>query len=407
MCNQDADISSYRKISADYIYTISGPVIEYGMVTLDSYNTIVSISQREVGKKDDLEIYEGIIIPGFINAHCHLELSHLRDKTPRNVGGLIPFIEGISALRKAEKSEIINAIECEEQKIIEAGIVAVGDLSNTTYTFYQKSLGNIRYHTFIEILGGDSERAVELFDRGRSLYQIMPTANRGSKSIVPHAPYNTSPELLHLIKNFSMEFDCILSIHNQECKAEELFFKAKTGAFVDLYERINAKYDFFEANGENSLHYTLHNLLHNNQLLLVHNIFTSIEDIQYAVDYAEKVNGTIYWVMCPNSNLYIEGVLPDIPSFVTEGATIAIGTDSLASNFQLSVLEELKTINRYFPNIPIHSLLKWATLNGAKSLNYDSDLGSIEIGKRSGLNLLTGVDLANNSLQKAEVKKLT
>jgi cytosine/adenosine deaminase-related metal-dependent hydrolase len=139
----------------------------------------------------------------------------------------------------------------------------------------------------------------------------------------------------------------------------------------------------------------------------VHNTFTSPEDIRYAVDYAKRVKGIIFWVLCPNSNLNIEGVLPDIPSFIKEDAEIAIGTDSLASNYQLSVLEEIKTINRYFPNIPIQSLLKWATLNGAKSLNFDSDLGSIEIGKKCGLNLLIGADLQKNDLQEAKVIRLT
>ena len=404
---KETDAFSYRRISANYVCTISGPIITHGVITLDNSNTILDINQRDVDKSEDLEIYKGIIIPGFVNSHCHLELSHLRNKLRKKASGLIPFIEGISDIRKAKESDIVKAIEIEEQKIVDAGIVAVGDLSNTNFTFRQKCLENIRYHTFIEILGGNPDRALEFFNRGMSLYEEAPTTGHGSKSIVPHAPYNSSPELLRLIREFSKKSRNVLTIHNQECKAEELFFKNRTGAFVGLYKRIDAKYDFFETNGRNSLPYTLLNLLDNNQLLLVHNTFTSPEDIRYAVDYAKRVKGIIFWVLCPNSNLNIEGVLPDIPSFIKEDAEIAIGTDSLASNYQLSVLEEIKTINRYFPNIPIQSLLKWATLNGAKSLNFDSDLGSIEIGKKCGLNLLIGADLQKNDLQEAKVIRLT
>ncbi|MFC2138814.1 amidohydrolase family protein [Bacteroidota bacterium] len=129
-------------------------------------------------------------------------------------------------------------------------------------------------------------------------------------------------------------------------------------------------------------------------MLFIHNIFTSEEDMQYLNDYLEK----IYWVLCPNSNLYIENKLPRVDLIRRYSNNIAIGTDSLSSNHKLSVLEEIKTISKAFPSISLEELISWATINGAKALGIDDKYGSIEIGKNPGLNLIKSLDLSNLNL---------
>ena len=132
------------------------------------------------------------------------------------------------------------------------------------------------------------------------------------------------------------------------------------------------------------------------KLLLVHNTFTEDSDIQRAGNY----NGDVFWVFCPNANLYIENKLPDIPLFVKENQNIALGTDSLASNHQLSILEEMKTITKHFPEVSLSELIKWGTLNGAMALNMDNEIGSIEVGKKPGLNLISELNLPEKRLTK-------
>jgi len=96
--------------------------------------------------------------------------------------------------------------------------------------------------------------------------------------------------------------------------------------------------------------------------------------------------------LCPKANLYIEDRIPKINNFILGGQDIVIGTDSLASNDTLDILEELKVIHQEYPELDFNETIKWATLNGAKALNLDSELGSLEVGKRPGLLLLEGMD---------------
>jgi cytosine/adenosine deaminase-related metal-dependent hydrolase len=112
-------------------------------------------------------------------------------------------------------------------------------------------------------------------------------------------------------------------------------------------------------------------------------------------------------VLCPNANLYIENKLPDIELFAASGFSIALGTDSLASNTTLSILEEMKTIQLHFPKIRLNDLITWGTINGAKALGFNKLKGTIEIGKKPGLNLISGIDFREMKLTlQSEVKVL-
>ncbi|MBN2758462.1 MAG: amidohydrolase family protein, partial [Bacteroidales bacterium] len=130
--------------------------------------------------------------------------------------------------------------------------------------------------------------------------------------------------------------------------------------------------------------------------LLVHNTFSTENDIEKANAYFEN----LFFALCPNANLYIEDKLPDISMLCKEKQSLTIGTDSLASNHKLSVLDEMKTISQNFPEINFSEILKWATLNGAKALGFDNEIGSLEIGKSPGINLISNFDYKNLKLLK-------
>ncbi|MFN0214191.1 MAG: amidohydrolase family protein, partial [Saprospiraceae bacterium] len=121
--------------------------------------------------------------------------------------------------------------------------------------------------------------------------------------------------------------------------------------------------------------------------IFVHNTLTSKANIEAAHAWSPNV----FWATCPNANLYIENRLPDYKAFIQTNARVTIGTDSLTSNWQLSILEEMKTIARYQSYVPFDTLLRWATLNGAQALGFDDTLGSLEVGKTPGIVLIEGV----------------
>ena len=134
--------------------------------------------------------------------------------------------------------------------------------------------------------------------------------------------------------------------------------------------------------------------------LFVHNTLTTSEDIKAADAWSSNV----YWATCPNANLYIENRLPNYQAFLDTQARMTIGTDSLTSNWQLSIFEEMKTIARFKSYVSFQTLLKWATINGAAALGYEQTLGSLEIGKTPGLVLLEGVD--ENNWQSGVIKRV-
>ena len=390
-----------RKISADYIFTVSGESIKDGVVTIDENGKILTVDERQNHDISTLEIHTGVIVPGFVNTHCHLELSHMKGKVDTGTT-LIPFITGVVTKRAASMEEIHAAIAAAEQEMIDGGIVAVGDISNVTDTFPQKAKGNLRYYNFIEFFDFMQEHNTQSeFDKYKAVHDELELNNGNQKTCVPHAPYSVSPSLFEKINDANPNDGVTISIHNEETVPENDLFLTKTGGFIDFYAGFGISLDNFEATGQTSVHYALQHMNPNNKTLFVHNTLMNAEDIAATQAWSDKV----YWATCANANLYIENRLPNYQLFIDAGAKMTIGTDSLTSNWQLSIIEEMKTIARYQSYVPFETILKWATLNGAEALGFDADLGSIEVGKTPGLNLLNlGEDLKLNV--NTTVKKL-
>ena len=383
-----------RKIQADYIFPICSEPLKNAIIVVDEKGKILELASAQT--YSDTEKYEGIICPNFVNAHCHLELSYLKNVIPSGTG-LVNFIKPIIKIRNDfSAATMATAIAAAEKEMIQNGIAAVGDISNDTTSFAQKAQGNLRYHTFVELLEIKDNEAETAIKNGIDVLKQVPKAAKSTASLSPHAPYTVSGSLLQKISVFNKsKKNGIVTIHNQECAAENEFFQTGKGEFYDFYKNFGFDIEtYFRPTKTNSLDYTLKYLSKENKLLLVHNTFSTTKDIQLAHAHSENV----YWCFCPNANLYIENRLPDFDIFIKENAKITIGTDSLTSNWQLCILSELKTISKAAPHISLADLLRWATLNGAELLGFEEELGSFEVGKHAGINLIENIDLENLSL---------
>lgn len=344
----------------------------------------------------DIQQLEGILSPGFVNAHCHLELSHMKGMIPRHTG-LQEFVKQIVALRQVAPEAIQAAIVAAEAEMMANGIVAVGDISNTLDTLAQKAKHHLAYYSFVELYDLDPTRAHEKMMAGLAIQKAF-EENCVRASLVPHAPYSVTNHLWTLLSaHFGIH---TISVHNQETPDENAFFKTKTGSFLGMYERTKVNLDFFEATGLSSLQSVLPIFKKAHHGILVHNSFTSAEDIQAV--HAAMSNA--FWCLCPNANQYIEQTMPPIELLRSEKATIVIGTDSYASNWSLNILDELKTIQQHQPTIPLAEMLQWATINGARALQMDKHLGSFEHGKKPGVVLIENIE--DNNLSKAISRKL-
>ncbi len=372
-----------KKFSADIVFPVSAAPVREGVVITDDEGKIIQIDRRDQHDPVTVDIRRGAIVPGFVNTHCHLELSHMKGKADTGTG-LLPFLKTVVNFRDIPMEEILDAIERADREMYEAGIVAVGDISNKADTAAQKDRSKIRYYTFVEMFDFLQDSWTEKsFNDYRTVYEQQSTAHGNRKSVVPHAPYTVTEGLFRRIRELNAD-EATVSIHNQETPHEDAFFLNKTGDFLEFYETFGFPIEHFQPTGSTSIHYALAHLNPRNRNMFVHNTMTTPADIQAAQAWSDRV----YWATCANANLYIENRLPLYRHFIDNNARMTIGTDSLTSNWQLSVLEEMKTIARYQSYVPFETLLRWATLNGAEALGFEADLGSIEVGKRPGLNLL-------------------
>jgi aminodeoxyfutalosine deaminase len=372
-----------HKFSADLIFTNAHDApLENTVVITDDTGKILSLEAASEHDAASVQKTYGILTAGFVNAHCHLELSHMKGKVATGTT-LIPFITNVVTQRNASEAVIQDAIAYAEAEMLANGIVAVGDISNVTDTFAQKAKGNLRYYTFVEMFDFlQNQNADAAYAQYNAVFDALTLAANGSqKSRVPHAPYSVSENLFGLMNAANPQKGATVSIHNQETQAESDLFELGEGAFYDFYGKFHISLDAFVPSKKASMYYALDQMNPDNRTLLVHNTLTTVENIETAQAWSPNV----YWATCPNANLYIENRLPNYQRFLDTQARVCIGTDSLTSNWQLSILDEMKTISRFQSYVPLQTLLLWATLNGAKALGFDDTLGSLEVGKTPGI----------------------
>ncbi|PIE78924.1 MAG: amidohydrolase [Candidatus Delongbacteria bacterium] len=379
-----------RRLSADYIFINKYKFLPKGIINIDDAGVIHSIEDTagKLSETANLEYYNGILVPGFVNTHCHLELSYLKGVINKNKG-LHGFIKEIMIAKKTIPDNLHDLLERADAEMRAEGIVAVGDISNTDTTFNLKRQSSIYYHSFLELYNSGQKPVNEIITKGLKLKKSLGSL---SGNFVPHAPYSVAPKLFTAINKLnSTNPKSIISIHNQETEAENKLFKTQSGLLYDTFVKIGFDFSTFNFENKSSLRSVMKQLPKDKNILFIHNTFTQENDI----DFAENYSNSIYFTFCPASNLYIEGCLPDIPLFFDKNVKICIGTDSYASNTRLSILHELKIIHKNFPKIPLGELLEAASLNGAKALNINHIYGSIETGKNPGINLLTNIDYEN------------
>lgn len=370
---------AFRKLTAPRLFTGKRFLEGNTLVTTETGRVIDLVQTEEAG--EDIETFEGILCPGFVNAHCHTELSHMKGAIPRDTG-MVSFLMKVMFDRQAEENEKQAAIRQAINQMYAGGIVATADICNTSDTVAAKAATQqLYFHNFIEASGFVPSTAATRFDQAVTTREkFLHYFPASQSSITAHAPYSVSQKLLQLITD---QAPALLSIHNQESQAEEDFIRNKTGEMLRLYDAIGIDLRFFEPAGLGSLPYSLSLAPENTSLLLVHNCYTRLSDIEWLNQHG--FTGKVHFCICPNANLYIGNPLPSITILQESGYPICMGTDSLASNDQLSILAELQTLQLHFPFLETADLLKWATFNGAVALGLSGEFGSFLKGAKPGV----------------------
>lgn len=380
-----------KRFSAQFIITNSESKLKRGVITTDDDGTIISVDDTLIDLREEhsIEYHNGIIVPGFVNCHCHLELSHMKGSIKPG-GSLGGFLTQINNTRAAEFDTIISSAASADNYMYKEGVSLCGDICNTTNTFDIKKKSKVKYINLIEVFGINPDKAEERMDEGVKVSETAESMNL-PWSFVPHSTYSMSQTLFRLIRERSKS-NRVTSIHFMESAGEKNFLEKHSGELMETYRKSGFIPPRLEMVKDHS-DAILNEVTASGNLMLVHNTFADSSTIK-AVQKRDK----LYWCLCPNSNIYIENTFPPVDLLTREGCEIVIGTDSLASNTKLSILSELISLQKHFPSLSIEDLVRWATINGARALGEEEHFGKIEIGKKPGLLLLQNVDLINMKL---------
>ena len=377
-----------KRITASFVYAgdafepINDGFVEYD----DADGTILRTGKCEEGES----VTPGAIVPGFVNGHCHVELSHLHTKFVKGTG-MAGFIDQINALRDWAGRERKQELVKEWMDIMwKRGVSAMADISNDDSSFEIKASHPLYTRTFLEVFGSEPEMCDGVMKDVRELNKVADEAGIDAAP-TPHSCYTMSPQLLSASSAAGLAKGW-LSYHSQESREEEDLIRHGSG---EMYEnRKRSGMSTPPVTGGSSLEYFIDRLAesapapYDAHILLVHNVCLSQNDI----DAARKVMNNVWWAICPLSNIFIHNDLPPIPLMRENGLDIVVGTDSLSSNDDLDIVKELSCIHENFPEVPMGEILKWACLNGARFLSKSDVLGSLSVGKRPGIVLIDNID---------------
>ena len=379
---------SIVRITAEYVYTLDSvsplrnAYVEYD----DADGTIVSVGECSEGE----QITPGALVPGFVNAHCHVELSHLHMKFRKGTG-MAGFIDQINELRDwagRDKKQVL--VREWMDKMWNDGVSAMADISNDDSSFDIKKSHPMYTRTFLEVFGSEPEMCEGVMKDVIELNEVADKAGIDAAP-TPHSCYTMSPQLLSVSAAAGLERGYI-SYHSQESQEEEDLLRSGSGAMYENRKRSGMSTP--PVTGESSLKYFIDRLAaaapapYDQHILLVHNVCLAQDDI----DAAKKVMKNVYWAICPLSNIFIHNALPPIPLMRKNGLDIALGTDSLSSNDDLDMVKEMYCLHENFADVPMSEILTWASLNGARFLGKDDVLGSLTLGKRPGIVRVSDVD---------------
>ena len=380
-------------ISADYIYTPEG-WLDHHLLETDEQGTIKEL--RMISPDDQPQHFNGLLCPGWVNVHCHLELSALKGHIPVGTG-MTGFISEIFSKRNAfTDKEKRLAVEKAMYSLIKTGTVALGDICNSTISLRpKKEISGLFTHSFIELLGLDVLSAQKIFSEGLELADSFEDL---SHSITPHAPYSVSTSLLREIYSLPAQ---LRSIHLMESLEERKLFEEDDGPFRRFFEKFNLPYQAFAV--KSPWQYVSADLSVNEDVIWVHCADMRPDEL---AELAEKFPDSMF-CLCPRSNHYIHKRLPEIRHFLPFEDRICLGTDSLASNHSLDLFDEIKLLQKEFPEISLHRMIKWGSTQGAMALRQSNKFGIFAAGFRPGINLITEIDHTHMRLsEKSRVEKL-
>ncbi|MGO9834560.1 MAG: amidohydrolase family protein [Polyangiaceae bacterium] len=380
-----------RAVRADVVVTGDAAPIGDGAVVVDRAGVVVDVGPagdvlpRHAGAT--LERVRGVLLPGLVNAHTHLELSALRGQV-RGGAGFVPWVEEMLGIRaESQPEEDVAAIDQALDELEAFGTAAVGEVTNSLVAVRGLARRNIAGSIFHEVFGIAREpleqRVADLPRMVEESVGAWPTSDL-AYAPSPHTLYTTHAEVVRRLVRDARERGVRASLHLAEHAAERRFLEHGDGPVADWYEaRLKLRRELIEWPGKSSVALADDLGALGPHVVCVHLTDARPDELDLVVRRGASV------VFCPRSNLHIETKLPPLLAARAAGLLPALGTDSLASNASLDVLAEARALADRFPTVSPRDLVRMATWEGARALGRD-DLGRVAKGAKPGLFAIDG-----------------
>lgn len=377
-----------RIFHADHLLPGDALAISDGAVVVDAGGEVI-----DVGRASDVlprhegasvERVRGVVFPGLVNAHTHVELSAMRGRVPGG-RGFVPWVEGLITTRQETMDEeSATAVDDAVEELVRTATVAVGEVTNSLAAVWPLARRGIGGCVFHEVFGQDRDAVLRRVEGLKAeLDERLPSwpSRDLSYAPAPHTLYTTHEDAIRALLESAKRHGTLTSLHIAEHAQERRAVENGDGP-VPEWLGARAKqwpiwpkvplFDYADRLGALSP-----------MVLLVHLTEARPDELARIAAKGAPV------VMCPRSNLFIEMKLPPLLAVLEAGIEPALGTDSLASNASLDVLAEAKAFADRFPGVAPTALFKMATWNGARALGR-TDLGRFAKGARPGVFAVDG-----------------
>ena len=379
---------SVRILHADHVLPGDAPPIADGAVVVDGQGTILdvgsapSVLPRHAGA--EVIRVRGVVLPGLVNAHTHLELSAMRGKCAGG-RGFIRWVDSLIAQRhEVHADEEAEALAAAIDELVRAGTVAVGEVTNSLAAVRPLAERGIAGCIFHEVFGQDRGAVLRRVEGLRAeLDERLPSwpTRDLTYAPAPHTLYTTHEDAVRALLESASKHGAPTSLHLAEHAPERRAIESGDGPVPEwLFVRAKQRpawpmlplFEYAERVGALAP-----------SVLLVHLVEARADELARVAERGAPV------VLCPRSNLHIEMKLPPLLAVRASGIDAALGTDSLASSASLDVLAESKALADRFPGVPAWELVRMATWNGARALGRP-DLGRLARGARPGVLAIEG-----------------
>ena len=365
-------------LTASWVLPVTGPPLRDGRVAVRDGRVVwVGLEGGPGAPAAPVrDLGPGVLLPGLVNAHCHLELSHLAGACPFG-GGFVPWVEGVVASRgRFTDADVRSACAGAIRSLEERGTVAVGDVSNALGHLDLLAASRLSAVVFLELLAWDPARADATLRWAEDLTrEAAPSLRPGLEvRLGAHAPHSVSPALLRLL----VARGGPAAIHLAESPDEAAFLADGGGGWPDFLERRGLGHVAFAPPGLSPVRYA-------DGLGVLHPWLVAAHGVQVdGPDRETLARRGVNVVLCPRSNRNLGVGRADVPGLLAAGVRLSLGTDSLASVETLDVLDDAVLLRLQFPGLDPAAIVRMATLGGAEALGFD-DLGALAPGKRAAL----------------------